>query len=110
MCAGAVAVRLAGTAASVTTQPRAWHRLVRNPSAVAGAIALLLISVAAMTAPRVAPHDPARQSLMRRYTPPAWLSSIIVLATLQVAQAILAEAALSFLGVGPGTSTRCGDR
>jgi len=47
---------------------------------------------------------------MRRYTPPAWLSSIIVLATLQVAQAILAEAALSFLGVGPGTSTRCGDR
>jgi peptide/nickel transport system permease protein len=37
-----------------------------------------------------------------RHVLPNTMSSVIVLATLQVAQAILAEAALSFLGVGTG--------
>jgi peptide/nickel transport system permease protein len=37
-----------------------------------------------------------------RHVLPNTFSSIIVLSTLQVAQAILAEAALSFLGVGSG--------
>jgi len=40
--------------------------------------------------------------IVLRHVLPNTLSSVIVLATLQVAQAILAEAALSFLGVGMG--------
>jgi ABC-type dipeptide/oligopeptide/nickel transport system permease subunit len=39
-----------------------------------------------------------------RHVLPNTLSSVIVLATLQVAQAILQEAALSFLGVGTGNA------
>jgi peptide/nickel transport system permease protein len=35
---------------------------------------------------------------------PNTVSSIVVMSTLQVAQAILAEAALSFLGVGSGNA------
>jgi ABC-type dipeptide/oligopeptide/nickel transport system permease subunit len=33
---------------------------------------LLVVVGAALTAPYVAPHDPARQSLLRRFTPPVW--------------------------------------
>jgi peptide/nickel transport system permease protein len=51
---------------------RAWRKLVGNPAAVAGALVLLAVSVAAAAAPWVAPHDPARQSLIRRFTPPVW--------------------------------------
>ena len=73
MSAGTVAVRFTGPAASVATKSRAWDRLVRNSFALAGAIALLLIVVAAVSAPQIVPYDPGRQSLVRRYTPPAWL-------------------------------------
>ena len=40
--------------------------------------------------------------ILVRYILPNTFSSIVVLSTLQVAQAILQEAALSFLGVGSG--------
>ena len=43
-----------------------------------------------------------RARILLRHVLPNTFSSIIVLSTLQVAQAILAEAALSFLGVGTG--------
>ena len=33
---------------------------------------LLAVVGAAVFAPYVAPHDPARQSLIRRFTPPVW--------------------------------------
>jgi peptide/nickel transport system permease protein len=52
---------------------RAWRKLVRNPGAIAGALILLTVIVAAVAAPYVAPHDPARQSLIRRFTPPLWV-------------------------------------
>jgi ABC-type dipeptide/oligopeptide/nickel transport system permease subunit len=51
---------------------RAWRKLIRNPSALAGTLVLLLVTGAALAAPQVAPHDPARQSLIRRFTPPVW--------------------------------------
>jgi len=51
---------------------RAWRKLVRNPSALAGTLILLVVIGAAVAAPHVAPHDPARQSLVRRFTPPVW--------------------------------------
>jgi peptide/nickel transport system permease protein len=51
---------------------RAWRKLARNPAALAGALILLAVIGAAVFAPYVAPHDPARQSLIRRFTPPLW--------------------------------------
>jgi peptide/nickel transport system permease protein len=51
---------------------RAWRKLVRNPAALAGALILLAVIGAAVFAPWVAPQDPARQSLIRRFTPPVW--------------------------------------
>ena len=52
---------------------RAWRKLAGNPAAVAGALILLLVIAVAVAAPYVAPHDPARQSLIRRFTPPLWV-------------------------------------
>jgi peptide/nickel transport system permease protein len=43
-----------------------------------------------------------RLRIIFRHVMPNTVSSIVVMSTLQVAQAILAEAALSFLGVGSG--------
>ncbi|PYM19059.1 MAG: peptide ABC transporter permease [Candidatus Rokuibacteriota bacterium] len=51
---------------------RAWRKLARNPAAILGALILLLVVGAALTAPWIAPHDPAKQSLLRRFTPPVW--------------------------------------
>src|SRR5512145_1548423 len=51
---------------------RAWRKLGRNPAALLGALVLLVVIGAALAAPQVAPHDPARQSLLRRFTPPVW--------------------------------------
>lgn len=73
MTTGAVALGGAAEAPWVAAPSRAWQRLARSPLALAGAGALLLIVAAAMAAAQVAPHDPGRQSLARRYTPPVWL-------------------------------------
>jgi peptide/nickel transport system permease protein len=52
--------------------PRAWRKLARNPLALAGVVILAVVIGAAIAAPWVAPHDPAKQSLIRRFTPPMW--------------------------------------
>jgi ABC-type dipeptide/oligopeptide/nickel transport system permease subunit len=52
---------------------RTWRKLARNPAAIAGAVILFVVIGAAVFAPYVAPHDPARQSLIRRFTPPVWV-------------------------------------
>ena len=51
---------------------RVWRKLVRNPVALVGAVALMVVIGAAVFAPQVAPHDPTRQSLIRRFIPPVW--------------------------------------
>jgi ABC-type dipeptide/oligopeptide/nickel transport system permease subunit len=51
---------------------RAWRRFALNPAALAGALILLVVVASAIAAPWVAPHDPAKQSLLRRFTPPVW--------------------------------------
>jgi ABC-type dipeptide/oligopeptide/nickel transport system permease subunit len=56
----------------VVERSRIWRKFVRNPAGVAGAVVLLVIVAAAVAAPYVAPHEPARQSLIRRFTPPVW--------------------------------------
>jgi peptide/nickel transport system permease protein len=51
---------------------RAWRRFAFDPAALTGAVILLVVVSAALAAPWVAPHDPAKQSLLRRFTPPVW--------------------------------------
>jgi ABC-type dipeptide/oligopeptide/nickel transport system permease subunit len=59
--------------ATVTAErSRTWRKLARNPAALAGAVILFVVIGAAVFAPYVAPQDPARQSLIRRFTPPVW--------------------------------------
>jgi ABC-type dipeptide/oligopeptide/nickel transport system permease subunit len=61
------------SAAPGTDRSRAWRKLARNPAALTGVLILAVVIGAAVVAPYVAPHDPARQSLIRRFTPPVWL-------------------------------------
>jgi peptide/nickel transport system permease protein len=61
------------SAAPDTDRSRAWRKLARNPAALTGVLILAVVIGAAVVAPYVAPHDPARQSLIRRFTPPVWL-------------------------------------
>jgi ABC-type dipeptide/oligopeptide/nickel transport system permease subunit len=51
---------------------RAWRKLVRNPVTFIGAAILAVVIGTAIAAPWIAPHDPAKQSLIRRFTPPMW--------------------------------------
>src|SRR5438105_11429778 len=55
-----------------TSGSRAWRKFARNPAAVLGALILLAVVSAALAAPWITPHDPATQSLIRRFTPPVW--------------------------------------
>jgi len=81
-------------AARLAEGSRVWRKLVRNPAALAGAVVLVLVIGAAVFAPWVAPQDPARQSLIRRFTPPIWAEggkSAHVLGTDQVGRDILSR-------------------
>ena len=73
---------------------RSWRKLARNPAALAGALILLVVVVAAIGADWIAPHDPAKQSLVRRFMPPAWAaggSPTYLLGTDQVGRDILSR-------------------
>jgi peptide/nickel transport system permease protein len=87
------AVEYAGATAA-SGRARAWRKLTRNPPALLGALVLLIVTAAAAAAPWVAPHDPAHQSLIRRFTPPVWApggSSAYPLGTDQVGRDILSR-------------------
>lgn len=78
----------------VAERSRVWRKFARNPAAIAGALILLVVVGAAVAAPWVAPHDPARQSLVRRFTPPVWATgghSSYPLGTDQVGRDILSR-------------------
>lgn len=52
---------------------RLWtRRVLGHHGLTLGAIILLLISVAALLAPWIAPHDPFEQDVTRRMIPPVW--------------------------------------
>jgi peptide/nickel transport system permease protein len=73
---------------------RVWRKMVRNPMALLGALALMVVIGAAIFAPRVAPHDPTRQSLIRRFIPPVWApggNATYLLGTDQVGRDILSR-------------------
>src|SRR5438046_1101183 len=69
---GTASVAVGGDSVRGTEGSRAWRKLARNPAALAGALILLAVIGAAVFAPYVASQDPARQSLIRRFTPPLW--------------------------------------
>lgn len=70
----AIAYRVPGTIAQAerAERSRVYRKLIRQPLALAGGLVLLVVCGAAIFAPHVAPYDPAKQSLMRRFIPPMW--------------------------------------
>ena len=63
----------AGETARPAGASRAWRKFARNPAALVGMFILLVVVGTALAAPWITPHDPARQSLIRRFTPPVWV-------------------------------------
>jgi peptide/nickel transport system permease protein len=72
MAVGPLAVDAAAVASRSVERSRVRRKLFKSPTALAGIVVLLVMTGAAVFAPHVAPHDPARQSLIRRFTPPVW--------------------------------------
>jgi ABC-type dipeptide/oligopeptide/nickel transport system permease subunit len=73
---------------------RAWRKFVRAPAAIVGGVILLIVIGAALAAPWITPHDPAKQSLIRRFTPPVWAAggtAAHLLGTDQVGRDILSR-------------------
>ena len=52
----------------------AWRALLRSPGGAFGALVFVTLTVMAVFAPLVAPHDPLKQNLRAANTPPAWSS------------------------------------
>jgi ABC-type dipeptide/oligopeptide/nickel transport system permease subunit len=87
----AVAYEVPGSGAAGS---RAWRRFALNPAAFVGSLILLIMVSAAAAAPWVAPHDPTKQSLLRRFTPPMWQaggSAAYPLGTDQVGRDVLSR-------------------
>lgn len=64
-----------GAAPSRATNAQRWMQsLVRNKLAVLGVVLVAIVILMAVTAPWLAPHDPNRQNLRQRLTPPFWSS------------------------------------
>lgn len=51
-----------------------WRRLLRNPRVLIGGLVCVLLSLAALTAPWIAPADPQEQDLMAAFEPPNLLA------------------------------------
>lgn len=65
---------LAGQTVLLQTSPqrRRWRKLTRHPLGVMGGIILLVVCGSAILADYLAPHEPNKQRLVARFTPPAW--------------------------------------
>lgn len=59
-------------AAQPATAPSIWQRLLRQPRVLIGGGIVLLVALAALLAPWVAPHDPLEQDLLHMLAPPMW--------------------------------------
>ena len=57
---------------AVASGSRAWRRFIQNPASLIGMFILVVVVGTAVAAPWVAPRDPAKQSLLNRFTPPVW--------------------------------------
>ena len=53
--------------------PSRWRQLLTNPSSLFSLVVLAVVSISAIFAPLLAPHDPLAQNLLERNMPPFWL-------------------------------------
>lgn len=65
---------------TITRPPRslwgdAWHRLLKNKAAIAGAVVILFFTLVAIFAQVIAPHNPLEITPNARFLPPAWETS-----------------------------------
>ena len=94
MAVGSLPIAYADDVPRPASGSRAWRKFARNPAALTGALILLVVVGAALSAPWITPHDPAKQSLIRRFSPPVWAAgghSAHVLGTDQVGRDILSR-------------------
>ncbi|MEW6400984.1 MAG: ABC transporter permease [Chloroflexota bacterium] len=49
-----------------------WHELLQRPVVLLSGLIVLAYLLAALLAPQLTAHDPARGNLLRRFQPPAW--------------------------------------
>ena len=54
------------------TGPSAWRQLISNRGALIGLVLLLVVVIAAIAAPWIAPYPPEGQHLPQRLSPPSW--------------------------------------
>jgi len=57
---------------SVRPDPSFVYRIFHEPRAVFGLFVLFVLTVTALTAPWLAPHDPLEQDLLYSFLPPTW--------------------------------------
>jgi peptide/nickel transport system permease protein len=50
-----------------------FQRLLRSPGGLMGLVLVVLVMLAAVFAPVLSPHDPARQNIVHRLKPPFWI-------------------------------------
>src|SRR5438477_217181 len=88
---------------------RAWRRARGRPASAAGALIVLPYVATALAGPSIAAEDYVHGAralgagdlrLMTRHVLPNIVSSLLVQATISIPIAIIAEAILSFLGLG----------
>jgi ABC-type dipeptide/oligopeptide/nickel transport system permease subunit len=63
----------AKTTRALSPSAIAWRQVLRSHTTVAALAIVVLIGLAALLAPWLAPHDPDESDLFRRLQPPAWL-------------------------------------
>jgi ABC-type dipeptide/oligopeptide/nickel transport system permease subunit len=61
-------------AMAVTPKQRLWRKFTRNPVGLIGGLVLLMVIGGAIFADQLAPHEPNRQRLLSRFTPPFWVT------------------------------------
>jgi ABC-type dipeptide/oligopeptide/nickel transport system permease subunit len=62
------------TAPAVSPKQRLWRKFKRNPVGLMGGLILLIVIGGAIFADHLASHEPNKQRLVARFTPPFWVA------------------------------------
>jgi ABC-type dipeptide/oligopeptide/nickel transport system permease subunit len=62
------------TLIAATPRGRLWRKFTRNPVGLIGGLILLTVVGGAILADQLAPHEPNKQRLLSRFTPPFWVT------------------------------------
>ncbi|HEX2046400.1 MAG TPA: ABC transporter permease [Acidimicrobiales bacterium] len=111
----AAAQSLPALADDLHTGRPAWSRLLRDPTAVAGLVVVVLLAVAALLAPWLAPHDPDSVDVVNKLTGPHRahplgtdelgrdvLSRVLFAGRVSLATTFVVAAAISLIGLVVG--------